>query len=356
MRRGLVFGKFYPFHVGHEALIRFARAHCDELIVLACVSDKELIPEEQRLAWIRGTFADDQGIVVQGLSYREAELPNTSVASEEVSRVWAERFRQVLPRLDVVFTGEDYGDYVARFLNIEHIRFDAPRTISGTMIRKDLQTNWSALNHVAKADLLTKVVILGTESSGKSSLAQFLARRFGGTYVPEAGRELIPDSKTCSYQDLEQVARTHAQLIEHESLQAKRALFIDTDIHTTMSYSQFLFGKPLRVSPDIAEANKAHLYLYLDNDAPFIQDGTRLDESERNALDRSHRQVLDEAGIEYHVLRGTWDEKYEEAARLVEYALSVRYPWSEQSILPPRPRLEQELELPIERPVIQISP
>jgi HTH-type transcriptional repressor of NAD biosynthesis genes len=144
--------------------------------------------------------------------------------------------------------------------------------------------------------------------------------------------------------DLERVAKVHAQSITKEAADATRVLFIDTDIHTTISYSEFLFGKQLAVSPELRAANKAHLYLYLDNDAPFVQDGTRLDEVQRNALNDSHRRVLDREGIEYQVLRGTWQEKYEQAVRLVEYTLSLRYPWSRQLILPPVPRFDEYVE------------
>lgn len=344
MQRGFVFGKFYPFHVGHEALIRFARSKCDELIVLVCVSDRELISAEQRLSWFQKTYAGDPQIKIQTLQYREDELPNTSVSSEIVSKLWSERFRKELPPVNLVVTAEDYGDYVARFLGIEHRRFELPKHISATMIRNDLQKHWESLNKVAREDLLTKVVILGTESSGKSTLAQYLARRFGGGLVTEVGRDLVPDSAACTPHDLEDIAKAHAERIEKEAAQATRVLFIDTDIHTTMSYSEFLFGKQLAVSPELRAANKAHLYLYLDNDAPFVQDGTRLDEEQRNALDVSHRRVLEREGIEYQVLRGTWEEKYEQAARLVEYTLSLRYPWSQRIILPPVPRFDESVE------------
>ncbi len=340
MKRGLVFGKFYPFHNGHEALIRFAREQCDELIVLACISDKELIPEQQRLAWIRKTFAADSGIVVKALPYREADLPNTSVSSEEVSKVWSEKFMQVLPKIDMVCTGEDYGEYVARFMGCKHARFIRPKEISATMIRNDLQKHWSAMNQFAKDDLLTRVVICGTESTGKSTLAKFLAERFGGGLVTEAGRDLISNTEECSYEDLRRVAEVHAERIRVASKTARQVLFLDTDIYTTISYARFLFGRDMEPAPDVVKDSRGSLYLYLANDAPYVQDGTRLELERRDALDASHRAVLDEEGIDYHVLRGSWEEKYAEAVRLVEYSLAIRYPWAGKTLLPPRPALE----------------
>lgn len=44
MIKGLVFGKFLPFHLGHKAMIDFGTSQCDELIVLVCASSNENIP------------------------------------------------------------------------------------------------------------------------------------------------------------------------------------------------------------------------------------------------------------------------------------------------------------------------
>jgi HTH-type transcriptional regulator, transcriptional repressor of NAD biosynthesis genes len=43
MIKAFVFGKFLPFHKGHQAMINFALTKCDYLSVLICCSDKENI-------------------------------------------------------------------------------------------------------------------------------------------------------------------------------------------------------------------------------------------------------------------------------------------------------------------------
>lgn len=125
MRNGLVFGKFLPFHAGHEQLIRSAQQHCDQLTVLVCASDREKISEEMRVGWLRKTYQDIPSISVKGLSYSEQDLPNTSVAHPDVSRVWAEKFMSVLDPIDVVVTGEPYGKFVAEYMDIDYIQIPA---------------------------------------------------------------------------------------------------------------------------------------------------------------------------------------------------------------------------------------
>jgi HTH-type transcriptional regulator, transcriptional repressor of NAD biosynthesis genes len=84
MLKAFIFGKFLPFHKGHEAMIRFARLHCDVLNVLICCSDKENISGKIRKNWIAKAFAFDKKVKVQLFNYLESELPNTSVSSKEV--------------------------------------------------------------------------------------------------------------------------------------------------------------------------------------------------------------------------------------------------------------------------------
>lgn len=319
MRRGFVFGKYYPFHVGHEALINFARKQCDELIVIVCASDKEKIPEQKRVEWIEKTYKQDPGIRVIGLSYSEDELVNTSVASREVSRAWAERFKKILDPVDLVVTAEPYGDYVAEYMGISHVPYLAPKKISATEIRRDIFKHWGSINYYARLDLVKKVAVLGTESTGKSTLAAKLAKEFETEFVPEVGREILKGKTTddCTSSDLREIAEAHAAEVAKKIPQARRLLFLDTDLHITQSYSRFLFDQELEVTNEMIEASKADLSLYLDKDVPFVQDGTRLNQVRRDALDLSHQKVLEEAGIECRHLTGTFDERYSEAVKLV---------------------------------------
>ena len=96
MTKAFVFGKFLPFHKGHEAMINFALTKCDFLTVLVCCSDKEIIPGQVRKSWIENTFKQHKNIEFEILNYLESELPNTSKSSKEVSKIWANVFKKHL--------------------------------------------------------------------------------------------------------------------------------------------------------------------------------------------------------------------------------------------------------------------
>jgi HTH-type transcriptional repressor of NAD biosynthesis genes len=119
-----------------------------------------------------------------------------------------------------------------------------------------------------------KICIVGTESTGKSTLAKRLAEHYKTIYVPEMAREIIEETENCTYDDLLKIAQLHTQKISESILAANKLLIVDTDLNITRSYSQFLFNKGLNVDPWIEEVNQFDLYLFLEPDCEYIQDGT----------------------------------------------------------------------------------
>jgi HTH-type transcriptional repressor of NAD biosynthesis genes len=321
MRKGFVFGKFMPFHKGHEGMIRFALSHCDSLSVLICCSNRETLPAAVRQSWVEATFRDEPRIRVQVYQYDESALPNTSETSASVSAVWAEQFKLLLPGHTVLVTSEPYGDLVANYMGITHIPFDMEKSqypVSATKIRANLTDTWEYLPDSVKKSLVTKVVVLGTESTGKTTLTGKLATHFNCSAVMEAGRDIVADSNDFGINDLYLIATEHAARIDKMAIGECPLLIIDTDIHITLSYGEHAFGVVLDISSAIYDSNKAELYLYLNNDAPYVQDGTRLGEEERDQLDLSHRRILEKYGIAYEEIRGNWEERFEQAVALTE--------------------------------------
>lgn len=294
-------------------MINFALSKCDFLTVLVCCSDREIFPDTVRKSWIEKTFEHHKKVEVNTFNYLESELPNTSETSTEVSEIWANIFKAQLPDCSLLVTSEEYGKFVAASMDIQHIAFDIPKKlfqVSATAIRKDIFANWNFLPDSVKPDFAIKVVVLGTESTGKTTLTVQLSKHFNCGVVLEAAREIIENSNTFTVEDLHLVAAEHAKRIDRSLLGDSPLVIIDTDIHTTKSYSLFTFEKELVVSAGICKSNKANIYLYLNDDVDFLQDGTRLNEAERNLLDLSHRRVLQDHSIAIIEIRGSWEERF----------------------------------------------
>ncbi|MET0635174.1 MAG: AAA family ATPase [Chitinophagaceae bacterium] len=325
MIKAFVFGKFLPFHKGHEAMIKFALDQADFVSVLICRSNTEIIDANTRVKWIEASFRGVPNMEIRSMDYNEDMLPNSSVSSRPVSEAWSVIFRQLYPDYSIVITSEPYGAFIAEYMKIRHIIFDPAREffpVSASAVRKNLQENWHFLTDAVKRDHLLKVVILGTESTGKTTLGKKLADHFGCNFVSEAGREIVQDSRKFEFSDLVRIAEEHAERIEKTELTNSPLVMIDTDIHITKSYARFAFGRELIVGEHIYRANKASLYLYLSNDAEYIQDGTRLNKESRDKLDTFHRQVLKDHHINYVEISGDWSTRFEDAKTRIQKLLA----------------------------------
>ena len=318
MTKAFVFGKFLPFHKGHEAMINFALNKCDFLTVLVCASDMEKIPGKVRKNWIDKTFEEKSNIEIKVYTYKEVELTNESKASLKASEDWSKIFKEIFPDYSILVTSEEYGKMVAEFMNINHILFDIQRSqvnISATAVRNDIFANWQYLPDSVKPYFAIKVTLLGTESTGKTLLTKKLSNYFNCSFVLETARDMIANSNNFNFDDLNLVAEEHAKKIDKAILGDSPLVIIDTDIHITKSYSQFTFEKELEIDSEIYNSNIANIYLYLNNDVEYLQDGTRLSLAKRNLLDLSHRKILKDHNVNVIEIKGDWDERFEKSVK-----------------------------------------
>ena len=132
--KAFVFGKFYPFHKGHQALIDFALQNNDYVEVMVCAEEKEKLTGELRKSWIEASFANSENLKVLVFKYKEEDYANTSEASWEVSKQWSEVFKTYFPDFERVVTSEAYGEMIAQLMNIEHQLFEGVLHLLTTMV------------------------------------------------------------------------------------------------------------------------------------------------------------------------------------------------------------------------------
>lgn len=326
-----VFGKFLPFHNGHRAMINFALLRCELLYVVVCASDRENIDGQTRCNWIAAS-TDPQRVKCVVFEYNESELPNTSVPSQSASRMWGECFKKLVPECGLLISSEDYGPMVAEHMNIQHLYFDKERlniNISASKIRANLYSCWNYLPATVKSHFAIKVAVSGTESTGKSTLVNNIAAAIPCSTVAEVGREVIPHTNNVSYPSLVETAIRHAEEIRRASSGQHPLIIADTDLRVTQSYCRFLLKTELLVEDWIKDLNDFDLYLYLNTDAPFIQDGTRMTEAGRNTLDQSHRSMYEAQNLPLVELHGSWDQKFkttiERINKLVQEKSNIKW-------------------------------
>jgi NadR type nicotinamide-nucleotide adenylyltransferase len=323
---GFVVGKFYPPHRGHKHLIDSARSQCDRLVVLLPHHPSQKIPGELRKAWLEEIHPDCEIHLVPD------ELENDSAQ-------WAEFTIRYLGRApDVVFSSEDYGPEFARHLNCRHVMIDRPRETvptSGTKIRANPLDHLDDLEPCVRAYFVRRVVLIGAESTGKTTLARQLAERFGTNWVEEFGREYW--ERKVAGLDMtgplpgwtsEEFVAIAAEQQRRENLAARvanRVLFCDTNAFATGTWHERYMGhRDARVDA-IGLADKVDLYLLAEPDFPFVQDGFRDGESIRDWMHGRFVEVLAEQPAPVARITGAGEARLDRAVRAVEALLRKRF-------------------------------
>ncbi len=317
MTRGLVLGKFLPYHAGHAHLIRTARAAVDELVVLVCSIEREPIPGALRFRWVRDSHPDCVVVHVA------EEVPQAPEESGEFWPIWTDLIARYAGRVDTVFTSEDYGDELARRIGARHVCVDRARqrfSISGSAIRAARMRHWEMIPPVVRPYFVKRVALLGTESTGKTTLSRYLAKRFDTVMVEEYGRPYceVRPALTLELPDYEAIAWGQATWEDEAAERANCVLFCDTDLHTTATWSDLLLGTRPAWLTDAARARRYDLVILLDyQDTAWVDDGTRVLSGRREAHTRLLRAEMEVAGRVYHEIGGSFANRERQAERLV---------------------------------------
>lgn len=170
--------------------------------------------------------------------------------------------------------------------------------------------------------MLNRVVILGAESSGKSILAEALAKHYQTVWVPEYLREFVASEQRVP-QEAEQILIARKQIEREATLaeQAKEWLFCDTSPLMTALYSQHYFGQ---VNAALLELEQQHQEQYdftivTAPDFPWTADGLQRDSAAvRLEVHEELLDLLDDREIPFLLVGGSLQQRVEQ----VDFALS----------------------------------
>ncbi|GGZ53601.1 transcriptional regulator NadR [Streptomyces inusitatus] len=295
-RHGLVLGKFYPPHAGHHHLVDTAAARCARLTVLVCAASVESVPLADRVAWMRELHPDAH--VVGTVDDIPMDTGDPAVWDAHMAV-----FRAAVPEpVDAVFTSEAYGAELGRRFGAHAVSVDPGRTlfpVSGTAVREDPARCWEYLSAPVRAALTRRVVVLGAESTGTTTMVRALTdhyRRRGGVWagtlgVPEYGRRFSEEALarlraerpgalwsdvTLTADDFPLIARRQSELEEEAARAGSPVLFCDTDAFATTVWHERYVGGGHEEVARIAARGRQHLWLLTDHESvPFEDDGLR---------------------------------------------------------------------------------
>ncbi|MEQ1700335.1 MAG: AAA family ATPase, partial [Ilumatobacteraceae bacterium] len=289
-----------------------------------------------RASWLQAEHPMADVVIVPDI----CPHPSDSPCPPECSPAWAARLTELglAAEADCVVSSEGYGLLLAVALGVAHECYDPGRvavTASGTQARAELAASWVHLPQATRAGLHRRVVVLGAESTGTTTLARDLAVALGAPLTHEEGR-------TYSWRlaaeagGLEQVTWTQHhfwQIVlrqrQAEALAAAAAsapgefgpwLVCDTDALATVAWwERYLPDEPVAALSAAAHATLAELYLITSPDGvPFEDDGMRDGEHLRHLMHDRFMDLVASCGRPHVVLTGDRATRVEAARAAIE--------------------------------------
>jgi NadR type nicotinamide-nucleotide adenylyltransferase len=180
--------------------------------------------------------------------------------------------------------------------------------------------------------MLKKIVIIGPESTGKSSLCEQLAKHYNTLWCPEYAREyLLKNGMDYKYDDLLTIAKGQVELEEkviksavgNQQLAPLRSpltshhypIFIDTNMYVMKVWCEFVFGKCHQYILDQIAERKYDLYLLCNNDLPWIKDELREypDAETRQKLFSIYKNIMENQSTRWVEISGDYEERLQKA-------------------------------------------
>ncbi len=357
---GLVVGKFYPPHRGHHYLIERATAVCARVTVLVMAGGSETLTLWDRVAWLQASCAGLPAVTVAGVRCDvPVDFGDEAIWAAQVAVMRAALEGNGRPPVDVVVSGEPYGAELAARFEAKHVCVDPGRAtvpVSASQIRADLAGCWDDLPAPTRAGLAARVVVVGAESTGTSTIAELLAeeyRRRGSVWgrtrcVTEAGRDYTVtkwqqaraeaaaagradpplDALVWTALDFDAVAAEQTRRENRAAADGSPLLAGDTDAFATSVWERRSLGGRARGPQSRATTGlpRHDVYLLTSHDGvPWQDDGLREgDLAGRAAMTGWFAKALHAAGHSWVLLTGSLAERLALAMRITEEVLARR--------------------------------
>jgi NadR type nicotinamide-nucleotide adenylyltransferase len=184
--------------------------------------------------------------------------------------------------------------------------------------------------------MLKKIVVIGPESTGKSTLCEQLAQHYETTWCPEFAREyLLSNGTNYEFDDLLTIAKgqlaledEYTAILERNSLPLLEEggsipLFIDTDMYVMKVWCEFVFGNCHQFVLDKILERKYDLYLLCNVDLPWVKDELREypDLETRNKLYRIYKDIMVNQNTPWVDISGDYDQRLQKAIIAVDKLL-----------------------------------
>ncbi|HEX5026047.1 MAG TPA: ATP-binding protein [Agriterribacter sp.] len=183
---------------------------------------------------------------------------------------------------------------------------------------------------------IKKIVVIGPESTGKSTLCEQLAQHYKTIWCREYAREyLLQHGTNYSYEDLLTIAKGQLSLEDnaftevennmHRNAQTCNMLFIDTDMYVMKVWCEFVFDKCHSWIMDQVVTRSYNLYLLCNTDLPWVKDELREypDLESRQQLYHIYKDIMVNQNTPWVDISGDYEERLKRAVKAVNERFEI---------------------------------
>lgn len=168
---------------------------------------------------------------------------------------------------------------------------------------------------------MKKIVIIGGESTGKSTMCKLLADYYNTQWVPEYAREFIENLKREYNQgDLFTIAKGQIELENKLSNQSNSFLFCDTNLYVIKVWSEHKYNACDIQILNLIAKQSYDAYLLLSPDIPWTDDPLREhpDEKDRNYFFNIYKEIVESSKLPFVIIKGNENERLKAAIEFVQ--------------------------------------
>jgi NadR type nicotinamide-nucleotide adenylyltransferase len=176
--------------------------------------------------------------------------------------------------------------------------------------------------------IIHKIVIIGPESTGKSTLCAALATHFNTIWCKEYAREyLMQHGTNYNYNDLLTIAKGQLQLEQKATQKVveanKNFLIVDTEMYVMKTWCEFVFNQCHNYILQQAAVQQYSLYLLCNIDLPWSKDELREypDYATREKLFYYYKDIVINSGVPWALISGIGNERINSAIAAVHKTL-----------------------------------
>ncbi|MBL7719937.1 MAG: ATP-binding protein [Flavipsychrobacter sp.] len=167
---------------------------------------------------------------------------------------------------------------------------------------------------------MKKIVVIGPESTGKSTLSRQLADALGTQWVPEYAREYLEQlARPYEEADLLQIAKGQLRSEDEQAMKAGTLLVCDTDLQVVRVWSEHRYDRCHKWILEAIARRRYDLYLLTNIDVAWEEDPLRehREHSQRHYFYNIYRDIVQQSGLPWADISGGQKERLERALEAI---------------------------------------